>query len=62
MRDIEYKNALEIPFKVVLKDGVYQMLSDNLGERGGKKALYYLGEVSTDIIAKDIENFKNNME
>ncbi len=62
LRDIEYKNALEIPFKVVLKDGVYQMLSDNLGERGGKKALYYLGEVSTDIIAKDIENFKNNME
>ena len=38
------------------------MLSDNLGERGGKKALYYLGEVSTDIIAKDVENFKNNME
>lgn len=62
LRDIEYKNALEIPFKVVLKDGFYQMLSDNLGERGGKKALYYLGEVSTDIIAKDIENFKNNME
>lgn len=62
LRDIEYKNALEIPFKVVLKDGVYQMLSDNLGERGGKKALYYLGEVSTDIIANDIENFKNNME
>ncbi len=62
LRDIEYKNALEIPFKVVLKDGVYQMLSDNLGERGGKKALYYLGEVSTDIIAKDVENFKNNME
>ena len=62
LRDIEYKNALEIPFKVVLKDGVYQMLSDNLGERGGKKALYYLGEVSTDIIAKDIENFHNNME
>lgn len=62
LRDIEYKNALEIPFKVVLKDGVYRMLSDNLGERGGKKALYYLGEVSTDIIANDIENFKNNME
>ena len=37
LRDIEYKNALEIPFKVVLKDGVYQMLSDNLGERGGKR-------------------------
>lgn len=62
LRDIEYKNALEIPFKVVLKNGVYQMLSDNLGERGGKKALYYLGEVSTDIIAKDIEGLKASVE
>ena len=54
LRDIEYKRALEIPFKVVLKNGEYQMLSDNLNERGGAKALYYLGGVTTDVIAKDL--------
>lgn len=59
-RDIAYKRALEIPFKVVLKDGLYQNLSDNLGERGGAKAKYYLGEVNTEIIAQDIEEIKTN--
>ena len=54
LADIDYKRALEIPFKVVLKDGVYQMLSDNLGERGGEMAKYYLGAVTTETIAKDV--------
>lgn len=58
LADIEYKNALSLPFKVVLKDAKYQLLSDNLGERGGKKSLFYLGEVKSTLIAQDIEQIK----
>ena len=54
LEDINYKRAMEIPFKVVIKGGVYQMLSDNLNERGGEMANYYLGGVTTEIIGKDI--------
>ena len=56
--DINYKRALEIPFKVVLKDGIYQDLSDNLGERGGQMAKFYLGEVKTELLAKDIQRIQ----
>ena len=45
LADIGYDSALSLPFKVVLKGGKYELLSDNLGERGGKEALYYLGAV-----------------
>lgn len=48
--DISYKHALSIPFKVVLKDGKYQNLT-NLA--GGSDVNYYLGAVSTDTIQKD---------
>lgn len=56
--DINYKRALQIPFKVVLKDGIYQELSDNLGTQAvGNK--FYLGKVSTQLITKDINRIIN---
>ena len=56
--DIDYDSALSLPFKVVLKGGKYELLSDNLGERGGKEALYYLGAVSSELVAKDLEKIR----
>ena len=58
LADIEYDSALSLPFKVVLKGGKYELLSDNLGERGGKEALYYLGAVSSELVAKDLEKIR----
>lgn len=58
LADIGYDSALSLPFKVVLKGGKYELLSDNLGERGGKEALYYLGAVSSELIAKDLEKIR----
>lgn len=59
LNDIEYKNALSLPFKVVLKDAKYQLLSDNLGERNGAKAPFYLGAVKSEMVASDIQEIKN---
>nr|WP_321316702.1 TlpA family protein disulfide reductase [uncultured Campylobacter sp.] len=58
LTDIDYDSALSLPFKVVLKGGKYELLSDNLGERGGKEALYYLGAVSSELVAKDLEKIR----
>lgn len=60
LNDIKYNRALEIPFKVVLKDGIYQDLSDNLGERNGQRAKFYLGELKTNLLSEDIKRIKNN--
>lgn len=59
LADIEYKNALSLPFKVVLNKGEYENLSDNLGERGGKKSPFYLGAVDSQMIADDIIAIRN---
>lgn len=58
LADIGYDSVLSLPFKVVLKGGKYELLSDNLGERGGKEALYYLGAVSSELVAKDLEKIR----
>ena len=58
LADIDYDSALSLPCKVVLKGGKYELLSDNLGERGGKEALYYLGAVSSELVAKDLEKIR----
>ncbi|MCI5539803.1 MAG: TlpA family protein disulfide reductase [Campylobacter lanienae] len=58
LNDINYNRALSIPFKVVLKDGIYQSLSDNInGTAVGNK--FYLGEVSTSTISQDIDKILN---
>lgn len=56
LRDISYKESLQIPFKVVLSGGTYQTLTDNLGS--GKKQKFYLGEVSTEVIKQDFLRIK----
>lgn len=58
LSDIDYRHALSIPFKVVLKDGKYQRLTDiNEGDERGKP--YYLGMVDTDVIKSDIARIKD---
>ncbi len=54
--DIGYKQAVQVPFKVILKNGKYQFVTDTFGERTDKK--FYIGEVSTDIIKKDIQKIR----
>lgn len=58
LNDIGYNRALSIPFKVVLKDGKYQNLSDNLGGTTTQNK-FYLGEVSTNTISQDIDKILN---
>lgn len=57
LKDIDYKHALQIPFKVVFKNGVYQILTDTLEGKQGNK--FYLGSISTDVISKDISRIKS---
>lgn len=56
VQDIAYKGTLQVPFKVVLKEGKYQKLTDiytptNLENK------FYIGKVGLDIIQKDIDKF-----
>lgn len=57
LNDINYKQALQIPFKVVLKNGIYQKLSDTVGT--GHLNDFYLGGVETDQISQDIDRIKS---
>lgn len=60
LRDISYTKSLQIPFKVVLKEGIYQPLTDNLEPKSTQKNLFWLGGVSVEMIAKDFRQiFKN---
>lgn len=52
-RDIDYKHEIALPFKVVLKDGVYQTLTDVDSKNFGVK--YYLGGVKTAHLKADLE-------
>lgn len=53
LQDIKYKETLQVPFKVVLKDGKYQNVTDIYGKNPDNK--FYLGKVDLDIIQKDID-------
>ncbi|MCK9257072.1 MAG: TlpA family protein disulfide reductase [Sulfurospirillaceae bacterium] len=55
--DIEYKPALQVPFKVVLKDGKYQQVTDVW--EGKKDNRYYIGSIDTFIIEKDLMRILN---
>ncbi|EAH9379676.1 redoxin domain-containing protein [Campylobacter upsaliensis] len=52
LKDISYQNMELLPFKVVLKDGVYQNVSDFWNK--GKKVQFYLGKVPSELIQEDI--------
>ena len=53
LQDIAYKSALQVPFKVVLKDGAYQKVTDIYTNNPENK--FYIGKVGLDIIQKDID-------
>ncbi|EAI8514059.1 redoxin domain-containing protein [Campylobacter upsaliensis] len=52
LKDISYQNMEQLPFKVVLKDGAYQNVSDFWNK--GKKVQFYLGKVPSELIQEDI--------
>lgn len=57
VKDIDYQKIIQLPFKVVLKNGNYQSLSDVWGSSDGVK--YYIGAVNMQIIQADLDEIKN---
>jgi len=53
LQDIKYKETLQVPFKVVLKNGAYQKITDIYNKNPENR--FYLGSVGLDIIQKDID-------
>lgn len=53
VQDIQYKGTLQVPFKVVLKGGKYQNVTDVYSANPENK--FYIGKVDLDIIQKDID-------
>ncbi len=54
--DIKYKQSVQVPFKVVLKDAKYQKVTDVYN--GDPENMFYIGKIETDVIEKDIEKIK----
>lgn len=52
LKDINYQNMEQLPFKVVLKNGEYQILQDYWNK--GSKVNFYLGKVPTELIQEDL--------
>ncbi|MBE0496217.1 MAG: TlpA family protein disulfide reductase [Campylobacterales bacterium] len=50
--DIGYKSALQVPFKVMLKDGKYQHITDVWEKKPDN--LYYIGKIDTAVIEQDL--------
>ncbi len=53
LKDINYDRVMQIPFKVVLKNGVYQKLTDIYDNDPNN--MYYIGAVETSVIEKDLK-------
>jgi thiol-disulfide isomerase/thioredoxin len=56
LQDIDYKEDLKIPFKVVLKNGIYQTITDIY--EGNPNNKYYIGEVPISVIQADIDRIE----
>jgi len=56
VHDIGYKSTLQVPFKVVLKEGAFQKVTDIYSANPENK--FYIGKVSLDVIQKDIDAMK----
>lgn len=52
LKDINYQNMEQLPFKVALKNGVYQKLSTNAAKAAN---LFYLGLTPTSLMQEDLE-------
>ncbi len=53
LKDIAYDTAMQIPFKVMLKDGKYQKITDIYNGNPNNK--FYLGAVDSGVIEKDLK-------
>lgn len=53
LKDINYQNMEQLPFKVMLKNGVYQSVQDFWSK--GKKVKFYLGKVPTSLMEEDLK-------
>ncbi|EAI7268918.1 TPA: TlpA family protein disulfide reductase [Campylobacter lari] len=59
LKDINYQNMEQLPFKVVLKNGIYQNLT-NFWDKDSKQFVkFYLGKVSTEVMQDDITRILN---
>jgi thiol-disulfide isomerase/thioredoxin len=54
IKDIKYPNLISLPFKVVLKGGKYQNVTDIWENKDGIQ--YYLGAISSAVIEEDLKN------
>ncbi|OCX42157.1 thioredoxin [Campylobacter ornithocola] len=59
LKDINYQNMEQLPFKVVLKNGIYQDLTDFWNKDSKSFVKYYLGKVSTQTMQEDITRILN---
>lgn len=59
LKDIDYQNMEQLPFKVVLKDGKYQDLTDFWNKNTKSYVKYYLGKVSSQTMQEDIDRILN---
>lgn len=59
LKDINYQNMEQLPFKVVLKNGSYQDLTDFWNKDSKRYVKYYLGKVSTQTMQDDITRILN---
>lgn len=53
LKDINYQNMEQLPFKVALKNGVYQSVQDFWSK--GKRVKFYLGKVPTSLMQEDLK-------
>lgn len=53
LKDINYQNMEQLPFKVVFKNGVYQHVQDYWNK--GSKVQFYLGKVPTQLMQEDLD-------
>lgn len=60
VEDIGFVGSVQVPLKVVLKNGKYQTLTDPYNE--SPKDNYYIGAIDTEIIQKDIDRIKETNE
>ncbi|WP_291949544.1 thioredoxin domain-containing protein [Campylobacter sp.] len=58
LKDINYKNMEQLPFKVILKDKKYQDLS-NFWNTTQNFVKYYLGRIPEQIMQKDIDRISH---
>ncbi|EAI0987919.1 TlpA family protein disulfide reductase [Campylobacter coli] len=53
LKDIDYQSMEQLPFKVVMKNGIYQNLSNYWDNNTSTN--FYLGKIPTDFIQDDLD-------